>query len=138
MHFSIMGLLIKTDLYKKTVYYLWPIIMNYELIYYEDYLVSTFIVIISKRYKYLNNFALIHLSHSKAASEKYLENDNYYIKNHENEIYILLNYVDLFLIEFKKGKTKFPELFKYIIKFILNSRFLGEIEKQDLKNKLDV
>ena len=151
-NYLLWGLLIKTDLYKKAIYKLWPIIMNYQLIFHEDYTISFMIIILAKRYKYLNNFALIHLSHSKAASEKYLENDNYYlgifffannlynyyIKNHENEIYILLNYVNLFLIEFKKGKTKYPELFKYIIKFILNSRFLGEIEKQDLKKKLDV
>ena len=151
-NYLLWGLLIKADLYKKAIYKLWPIIMNYQLIFHEDYTISFMIIILAKRYKYLNNFALIHLSHSKAASEKYLENDNYYlgifffannlynyyIKNHENEIYILLNYVNLFLIEFKKGKTKYPELFKYIIKFILNSRFLGEIEKQDLKKKLDV
>ena len=70
--FPLWGLLIKTEIYKKTIYHLWPFIMNYELIYYEDYLISTFIVIISKKYKYLNNFALIHLNHKKSASNKYI------------------------------------------------------------------
>ena len=151
-NYLLWGLLIKSDLYKKAIYTVWPIIMNYQLVFHEDYTISFMIIILAKRYKYLNNFALIHLSHSKAASENYLENDNYYIgifffannlynyyiKYHENEIYILLNYVNLFIIEFKKGKSKFPELFKYIVKFILNSRFLGEQEKKDLKKRLDI
>ena len=122
------------------------------LIFHEDYTISFMIVILSRRYKYLNNFALVHLSHSNAASKNYLENDNYYlgifffannlynyyIKYHENEIYILLNYVNLFIVEFKKGKSKFPDLFKYIIKFILSSRFLGNPEKEDLTKRLGI
>ena len=125
-NYLLWGLLIKADLYKKAIYKLWPIIMNYQLIFHEDYTISFMIVILSRRYKYLNNFALVHLSHSNAASKNYLENDNYYlgifffannlynyyIKYHENEIYILLNYVNLFIVEFKKGKSKFPDLFK--------------------------
>ena len=151
-NYLLWGLLIKSDLYKKAIYKLWPIIMNYQMIFHEDYTISFMIVILSKRYKYLNNFALVHLSHSKAASEKYLENDNYYLgifffastlynyylKYHENEIYILLNYVNLFMVEFKKGKSKFHDLFKYIIKLILNSRFLGDNEKNDLIKRLDL
>ena len=70
--FPLWGLLIKNELYKKTIYYLWNFIINNELIYYEDYLVSTFIVILSKKYKYLNNFALIHLNHKNSASNKYI------------------------------------------------------------------
>ena len=53
--------------------------MNYQLIFHEDYTISFMIVILSRRYKYLNNFALVHLSHSNAASKNYLENDNYYL-----------------------------------------------------------
>ena len=151
-NYLLWGLLIKADLYKKAIYKLWPIIMNYQLIFHEDYTISFMIVILSRRYKYLNNFALVHLSHSNAASKNYLENDNYYlgifffannlynyyIKYHENEIYILLNYVNLFIVEFKKGKSKFPDLFKYIIKFILSSRFLGNPEKEDLTKRLGI
>ena len=151
-NYLLWGLLIKADLYKRAIYKLWPIIMNYQLIFHEDYTISFMIVILSRRYKYLNNFALVHLSHSNAASKNYLENDNYYlgifffannlykyyIKYHENEIYILLNYVNLFIVEFKKGKSKYPDLFKYIIKFILSSRFLGNPEKEDLTKRLGI
>ena len=36
------GLLIKTDIYKKAIYHLCPLILNYQLIYYEDYVVTSF------------------------------------------------------------------------------------------------
>ena len=151
-NYLLWGLLIKSDLYKRAIYKLWPIIMNYQIIFHEDYTISFMIIIFARRYKYLNNFALVHLSHSEAASENYLENDNYYlgifffahnlydyyIKYHEYEIYILLNYVNLFFVEFKKGKRKFHDLFKYIIKLLLNSRFLEENEKIDLMKRLNL
>ena len=63
---------------------------------------------------------------------------NYHIKNNENEIYILLNYVYLFLKEFKEGKIRFPELFRYILKFILNNRFVRRLDKQILKKRLGI
>ena len=151
-NYLLWGLLIKTDIYKKAIYKLWPIIMNYQLIFHEDYTISFMIIILTRRYKYLNNFALIHLTHEKAASKNYLSNDQYYIgilffantlytyyiKQHPEETYILLNYVNLFLQEFRIAKNKFPDLFKYIIRFILNSRFLGEPEKKDLIKRLEI
>ena len=151
-NYLLWGLLIKADLYKKSIYKLWPIIMNYHLIFHEDYTISFMIIILTKRYKYLNNFALIHLSHRYAASRNYLSNNeyflgilffantlyNYYIKYHQNEIYILLNYINLFIGEFKIVKSKFPELFKYIVRFVLNSRFLGESAKKSLLKRLEI
>jgi glycosyltransferase involved in cell wall biosynthesis len=60
------GLLIKSDIYKKALYHLWPIIINYKIIYEEDFTVTFMIIILSKKYKYLNNFALIRLIHSNS------------------------------------------------------------------------
>ena len=103
--FPLWGLLIRTDLYKKTIYYLWPIIINYELIYYEDYLVTSFIVILSKRYKYLNNFALIHLNHKNSASNVFIKKFyisllffanilyNYHININPEDIQIAINLI---------------------------------------------
>ena len=34
------GHLIKADLYKKILYHLWPIIINYKIIFQEDYLIN--------------------------------------------------------------------------------------------------
>ena len=42
--FTIWGLLIKTDIYKKAIYYLWPVILNYKFTYYEDYIITTIII----------------------------------------------------------------------------------------------
>jgi glycosyltransferase involved in cell wall biosynthesis len=47
------GLLIKSDIYKKALYHLWPIIINYKIIYEEDFTVTFMIIILSKKYKYL-------------------------------------------------------------------------------------
>ena len=53
------GLLIKSELYKKTIYKIWPIILNYQLIFHEDYTISFFLVISANRYKYINKFGIL-------------------------------------------------------------------------------
>ena len=137
-NYLLWGLLIKTELYKKAIYKLWPIIMNYKLTFHEDYTISFMIVSFARRYKYLNNFGLVHLSHSDATSRNFMKNEdyylgifffatnlyNYYIKEHERDIYILVNYIYLFLSEFRKGKKIFPDLFKFIARIILDSPFM--------------
>ena len=79
--------------------------MNYQLIYYEDYVISSIIVILSKKFKYLNNFALIHLNHNNSAMIKYYDQFyvsvllcqdilyNYYIKDNPKDIKIAINYL---------------------------------------------
>lgn len=42
------------------------------------------------------------------------------------------------MLNLKKEKSKYPDLFKYIIKFILSSRFLGNPEKEDLTKRLGI
>ena len=101
--YTLWGLLIKTDVYKKAVYYFWPVILNYKFTYYEDYIMTTIIIFFSKHFKYLNNFGLLHIKHKSSAMSvysKYLlaylllfENVlyKYYIKNHPEDIKIILN-----------------------------------------------
>ena len=151
-NYLLWGLLIKTDIYKRAVYKLWPIIMNYKLTFHEDYTISFMIVSFARRYKYLNNFGLIHLSHSSATSKNFFDNPNYYlgifffatnlyhyyIKEHEREIYILVNYIYLFLNEFRAGKKIFPALFKYIARLVLNSRYLSIRSKMVFIKKLRI
>ena len=64
-NYLLWGLLIRSDIYKKTIYHLWPLIINYKITFHEDYNITFMLIILSKKYKYLNNFALIHLFHSK-------------------------------------------------------------------------
>ena len=49
------GNIIKTDLYKKVIYNLWPIIINYKLIFQEDFLITFFILINAKKGKRIKN-----------------------------------------------------------------------------------
>ena len=78
-NFLLWGLLIKTDIYKKTIYLLWPIIINYKIKFQEDYIITFMIVILTKRYKYINNFALIHLNHPNSTSSNFDTKNEFYL-----------------------------------------------------------
>ena len=148
--FPLWGLLIKNELYKKAIYYLWNFIINNELIYYEDYLVSTFIVILSKKYKYLNNFALIHLNHKNSASNKYIRKFyisllfyaniffNYYIKNNPEDIKICINLIKRYIYIYKSSYKIFAKLFEYHIIKILNNQYLSNKDKNFILKKLKI
>ena len=145
------GLLIKSNIYKKAIYYLWPIIMNYQLIFHEDYTISFMIIILSNRYKYLNIFGLLHLFHEKSASNKYQYNKNYYlsvlfvsniiynyyIKNNKKDIIILINYITLFIDCFKYAKKFNKDFYYQIIKNILRSVYLTDNEKGYIISKIE-
>ena len=145
------GLLIKTDLYKKTIYYLWPIIMNYQLIFHEDYAISFMLVIFAKRYKYLNQFGILHLIHNNSASNNYSDNKNYYLsvlfvsniiydyylENNPKDIKILINYILLFLDCYQYSKKAFPYLYQHILSRILNNNYLSKKEKIDILEKIE-
>ena len=148
--FPLWGLLIRTDLYKKTVYYLWPVIINYELIYYEDYLITSFIVILSKRYKYLNNFALIHLNHKNSASNVFIKKFyisllffanilyKYYINIYPEDIQIAINLIQRYTYIYKPSYKIFPKLFEYNIIKILNNQFLSSNNKKFILKVLKI
>ena len=145
------GLLIKSDLYKKAIYHLWPVIMNYQLTFHEDYAISFLLVVYAKKYKYLNKFAILHLFHKNSASDNYINNKNYYLsvlfvstiiydyylKNNPKDINILLNFIYLFVDCFKYGKKYFPDLFMYSIKNIINNNYLSDIEKFKILNIIE-
>ena len=79
--------------------------MNYQLIYYEDYIITSIIIILTNKFKYLNNFALIHLNHNNSAMIKYYDQFyirvlicqnilyNSFIKDNPRDIKILMNYL---------------------------------------------
>ena len=150
-NYLLWGLLIKSDIYKKAIYILWPIIMNYQLIFHEDYSISFMIVILAKKYKYLNKFGLLHLIHEKSASNNYQKNNNYYlsvlfvsniiynyyIKKNEKDIIILMNYINLFIDCFQYAKIYFTNFYNLIIKYILKSDYLTENEKENIIDKIE-
>ena len=73
------GNLIRADLYKKVIYNLWPIIINYKIIFQEDYLITFFILIYAKTYKRIRNIFLLHFRNKKSASRGFKNNPEYYL-----------------------------------------------------------
>ena len=144
------GLLIKTDIYKKSIYHLWPLIMNYQLIYYEDYVISSIIVILSKKFKYLNNFALIHLNHNNSAMIKYYDQFyvsvllcqdilyNYYIKDNPKDIKIAINYLKRYKKIYKRAYRLYRNYYAYNIINILYNEYLTNNDKEFILKELEI
>ena len=149
-NYLLWGLLIKTNLYKKVIYELWPFIMNYQFIFNEDYIITTMIVRLANNYKYINKFALIHLMHSKSISNDFSINNkfylsyyffiyylyDYFVKNSQQNVKIIINFIYLDINSFVKGTNKFPKLFRSIIRLILNNYFLSFKQKKQFLNDL--
>ena len=144
------GLLIKTDIYKKSIYHLWPLILNYQLIYYEDYVITSIIVILSKKYKYLNNFALIHLNHNNSAMIKYYDQFyisilicqnilyNYYIKDNPSDITIAINYLKRYKKIYKISYRLYKNYYSYNIINILNNEYITNVDKEFILKELKI
>ena len=110
--------MIKTDLYKNAIYNLWPFIMNYHLIFNEDYIITRMIAKIAKNYKYINKFCLIHLRNSNSVSCNYAENKEfylsllfyvyylyeYYLKKNQKNINLIINFIRANIRTFSKLK----------------------------------
>ena len=149
--FTLWGLLIKTNVYKKAIYYLWPVILNYKFTYYEDYLMTTIIIAFSKQYKFLNNFGLAHIKHKNSAmivySEylfKYLlifENvlNKYYIKyDHPKDINIILHLLQKYCGAYKDYYEKCPNLFKESILEILSNEYITDNVANSIREELGI
>ena len=150
--FLLWGLLIKADIYKKAIYYLWKIIINYQIIFHEDYLILFMIIILSQNYKYINYFSLIHLNNLRSSSNKHWNINEYYlsillfpivlsdnyIKNNSTDIKILINFIHLFIKEFSKGKNLYPNIFKTAINKILYNNKLHEDDRNFIINKFHI
>jgi glycosyltransferase involved in cell wall biosynthesis len=146
------GLLIKSDVYKKALYHLWPIIINYKIIFEEDFTVTFMIIILSKKYKYLNHFALIHLIHSNSTSNKYLKNENYFlsvlflgntlfdyhINKNPKDIVIFNHYYSSTNYAFNKGKKLFPKLYKFLINKVINNKYLSYKQKKFYQKEINL
>ena len=150
--FLLWGLLIKADIYKEVVYRLWYIIINYNIIFHEDYMITFMIVILSKKYKYLNKYGLLHLNHRSSASnshwyikESYLgilffANNlyDYHIKNNPKDIKIGINFIKLATYGFKKGKEYYPKIYNLFINKIIDNDYLSNEDKIFLSNNLQI
>ena len=153
-NYLLWGLLINTKIYKKAIYYIWEIIVNYQIIYNEDYISTTIIILSSHNYKYLNMFGILHLKHKKSSSfnclnktEFHLSNImfpsfiyEYHIKNNLEDIHILVNYMNITLNRnlLKIASNLYPNLFKFNIRNIFYNNYLLTEEKAKINDLFNI
>ena len=151
-NYILWGALIKNDLYKRAIYIMWPIIINYSLTFFEDHTITVLIAIFAKRYKYLNNFCLIHLSHKNSISNDFPNNKefylsllfftnnffDYYLKYNPQDIKIIVNlFISLDFFSIKAYKT-LPNLFFLVFKKIFSNNYLSYDDKINFIKKLQI
>lgn len=148
--FLLWGLFIKADIYKKAIYHLWPVIINYQIIHHEDFIITSMIVILAKNYKYLNNFGLIHFINNNSAANLYKEQYfisilfngmnfyHYYIKDNPQDIKISFNYIKRYKYIFKELYKLNPNNIAYYIRNIINSQYLSLDDKEYILKELEI
>jgi glycosyltransferase involved in cell wall biosynthesis len=140
------GHLIKADLYKKILYHLWPIIINYKIIFQEDYLILFFIAIYAKNHTKIVDKLLFHFINNKSASDKYENNleyylslifsghifYDYYIDYYSYDIQILMNYIYFLSKHFKEAQKYYPSLLNFLFRKIISNNDLALKTKKKL------
>ena len=146
------GNLILADLYKKVIYNLWPIIINYKIIFQEDFLVTFFIKIYAQKYQKIKNKFYFHLKNVQSASNDNKNNSeyylsvvfagiiffDYYIDYYSQDIHILINYINHLKEDFKQIKKLFPELLKYLFGKIFSKKELSTLHKKELLETFNI
>ena len=137
------GNLIKNDLYKKVIYNIWPIIINYKIIFQEDFLITFFILIYCHRYKMIKNVLYFYFKNINSASKDNKRNleyylsvifagiifQNYYIDYYSEDIQIIINYINFLENDFKFIKKMFPSFFNFFFGKILSNKNLSLVNK---------
>ena len=132
------GNIIKADLYKKVIYNLWSIIINYKIIFQEDFLITFFVLIYARKCKRIKNKLLFHYINNMSASEGYLNNSEYYlsvlfapiiyydyhIDYYPKDFQLIINYIDFLKRHFRISKKLFPSLFNFFFGKFLSNQFL--------------
>lgn len=143
-NYLLWGLLINSEIYKKAVYKIWEFIINYQYIYNEDYISTTIIIILSKNYKFLNLFGILHLKHKNetsyncfAKNEYHLSNilfpnylNDYIVKNNPKDINLITNYINLNKIYQIKASGLFPKFLDFNIKNIIYNNHLKQSDRK--------
>ena len=112
------GNLIRTDLYKKIIYNLWPIIINYKIIFQEDFLITFFLLIYAEKFKSIKNIFYYYYKNINEVSignkfnpEYYLSviligiiYFDYYVDYNPKYLQNIINYINFLKKDFKKNK----------------------------------
>ena len=150
--FLLWGNLFKADLYKLIIYNLWPIIMNYKIIFDEDFIITFFILIYAKRCGFIKHIFIFHYINGESASQSYLNNTenylstlftanlyyDYHIDSNPKDIHILLNYIYWIVGVFKNCKKLYPKLFNFFFGKLLSNDYLSKQDKIKLLNNFNI
>ena len=151
-NYLLWSLLIKNDIYRKAIYHLWPIIINYKITFHEDYTITFKLLILSQRYKYLNNFALVHLKHPESLSRNYKNyNDfyfgvlffgntllDYHINNNPKDIGIFNDFYRRTKRFIVGGQTFYPKFYNFLINKAIINEFLLPDQKEYFRRKINL
>ena len=146
------GNIIKADLYKKVIYNLWPIIINYQIIFQEDYLITFFLLIHTQKFKQIDKKLLFHFKNKKSASNRHKTNSEYYLSVifigiiyydyyftlSPQDLKIMINYIYFLKNDFKKIKILYPSIFNYYFGKILTNNKLLDKDKDKIKKYFDI
>ena len=151
-NYLLWSLLIKSNIYKKAIYKIWDFIINYKIIYNEDYISSTIIILLSHNYKFLNVFGIIHLEHGKSASfncfikkEYHLSNIffpiylyKYHVKDNPEDMKMIFNYIKLNKFYQKKASNLYPKFFEFNMRNLLYNNYLLQGERIEILNIFNI
>ena len=106
----------------------------------------------SQKYKYLNNFALIHLKHPNSVSRNYTNYNNFYlgvlffgntlldyhINNNPKDIGIFNNFYSKTIRFIILGKITFPKFYNFLINKVLINEFLLPEQKKYYRKEINL
>ena len=143
-NFILWGLLIKSELYKKVVKILWPIIINYRITHYEDYHITFLLAAFARNFEFMNYYFIGHfLLKNSAGNGKTFKKEEilsrlffmnsiieFHIKNNIDDIRLIINYIIYFKDELKKFKKAQGDIFDFVMKKL--NYYLSYNQKLDL------
>ena len=146
------GYLIKANLYKKVIYNLWPIIINYKIIFQEDFLITFFMFIYAQKFLNIKYRLYFYHLHKASASYEFRSNPEYYlsvifagiifyeyyIDFYFQDFQIIINYINLAINEFKMIQILYQSLFNYFFGKILSSKQLLIQDKNYIMNFFNI
>ena len=151
-NYLLWGLLIISKVYKKVIYKIWEFLMNYKIIYNEDYISSTIIILKSQSYKFLNIFGIIHLNHEKSTSFNFYKKDefhlsnilfpiylyNYHVKDNPEDIQLIFKYIISNNCNIKKASSFYPEFYEFNLRNILYNNYFLSIQKNEILKAFNI
>ena len=144
--FLLWGFLIRADLYKKVVYNLWPIIINYKIIFQEDFIITFFILNYATKCVFIHNVLMLYLLNSVSASKSYLSKKEYYLSvlfagiifydyyfdYNSKDISIIMNYINHLKYHIQTAKFFYIDFFNYFFGKIISNKDLESEQKHFL------